>query len=202
MGNSDSKTLAEKENYSQVPSEEMVDAYEDEFIEAYVHDQLAGPSTKAAAVTRLAALRVRIKNEKFLTKPATDGKPAEYNEDGWMKWQAKMIKHAQQLANAAKPVSEAHASPFYNELQNQGMYAPMYAPQPYNYGPQMQLGYAGAASTSALSDYAMLLPLVLLICFLFMAIACVSTIFCGAAGYILGKRPTPQHERKVRNYEV
>jgi len=127
----------------------------------------------------------------------------ENDDASWDKWIAKCKQHAKDMADF--DIAGAHASPNYEELQQRDMYAPVYAPLPhfgYNYGPQMQLGYSGATSSSDLSVYAILLPLVLLICFLCMAIACVSTIFCGAAGYVLSKRTAPRNERKVRDYEV
>ena len=85
----------------------------------------------------------------------------------------------------------------------QSVYVPAYAPQDYpgyNYG--YQVGYSGASSTSAFADYAMVFPLALLICFLFMAIACFATICCGAAGYVFGRRSIPQRKRKEPTFKV
>ena len=98
--------------------------------------------------------------------------------------------------NGGKELSLGRAAPFYEELQDQGTYLPAYAPQPqlgYSYGDQ--LGYSGA------SEYAMVLTLFLMICFLFMAVGCFTSICCGASGYVFGRRSVTQGERKGRRHD-
>merc|ERR1712087_110554 len=108
------------------------------------------------------------------------------------------------LAAETKKVAEkknpdtgkARLAPFYDELQDQGLYLPAYAPQSsdYNHGYQAQ-----QVGQLQVAEYAMVFPLFLLICFLFMAVACVATICCGSAGYVFGQRSGPQNESmKVR----
>ena len=103
------------------------------------------------------------------------------------------------------PASEAllaRSAPFYDKMDAQGVFLPEYAPPPalgYNYD------MALSPYTSGFSEYAMVLPLFLVICFLFMAIACFTLVCCGTAGIVFGRRSSSQdgqNERKEHAYEV
>merc|ERR1712129_550815 len=121
------------------------------------------------------------------------------------KWQEYTLDFTDRAAAAAETF-KAGASPFYDELQGQGTYLPAHAPQfqpGFNYGHQVQQVQQVGHGQDQMAEYAIVLPLFLLICFLFTSIACFATICCGAAGYVFGKRSrTSPQLNKVRAFEV
>jgi len=95
----------------------------------------------------------------------------------------------------------AHSDPFYSELEGQDLFLPPQVQTDYSFAyPQYQVGY----TTSAVSEYALMLPIFLAVCFLCMGIACFISIFCGASGFILGRRSATEKGRKgrVNDFEV